>query len=650
MQDHRHNQDRGAKVAVKAQSQNRDATPLWRAAALPLAGAALVLAITALSTRAQEVGEDGLIRTYGVSTFGELAYPEDAPHLDYVNPDAPRGGEMSFSWSSGSFDSMHPYTRVGRPAVLSSVFFESMLEGTLDEIGSSYCLLCEEIAFPEDKEYVIFTLREGITFSDGSPMTANDVLFSYEILRDEGLPSFQASIPLTIESAEVIDDRTIRFVFNPDAPMRGRIESAGGLPVFSQASHIASGMAFEDSRLEPLIGSGAYTLGEVEPGQRVVYERNPDYWGDDLWIAQGRNNFDSIRIEYYGDSLAAFEGFTAGNYTFRQESSSQSWANNYDFPALNEGIVIREELPDGTIASGQSFMINLRRPQFQDVRTRRAIYHMFNFEWTNQTLFYGLYAPVVSFWENTWMAAEGLPSEAELALLEPLRDQLPDSVFTEEVFTVPASNPDRTLDRRQSRRATALLEAAGWIPGDDGLLRNEAGETLDVEFLNSSPLFERIINPYVENLRAIGINASLNRVDNAQLQQRQRDGDFDMITDHFPMSYEPSSSLRQYFTSLGADESLFNVPGLADEGIDALVEMVVDAETREDLDVAVTALDRVLRDRVIRVGQWYNPSHWVAYYDMYRYPEALPPYGLGFLDFWWIDPEAEQRLRDEGAF
>ncbi|MEJ6392737.1 extracellular solute-binding protein [Gymnodinialimonas sp. 2305UL16-5] len=645
MQDHQH--DPTPRIVAKAQDVTPDRPGLLRAASLPLIGAALILGLTSLTARAQE---DDLIRTHGISTFGELAYGPDAPYLNYVNPDAPRGGEMSFSWSSGSFDSMHPFTRVGRPDILSSVFFETMLVATLDEIGSAYCLLCEEIAYPEDKSYVLFTLRDGITFSDGTPMTAHDVLFSYEILRTEGLPSFRASIPLTIESAEVIDDRTIRYDFNPSAPLRSRIQSAGGLPVISQASHEASGREFQDSRLEPLIGSGPYILASVEPGQRTIYSRNRDYWGEDLWINQGRNNFDTIRIEYYGDSLAAFEGFTAGNYTFRQESSSQAWANNYDFPALASGAVVREELPDGSIATGQAFMLNLRQPQFQDVRVRRAIAHMFNFEWTNQTLFYGLYSPVISFWENTWMVAEGMPSEAELAVLEPLRDQLPETVFTDEVFMVPPSNPDRALDRRQSRRATALLEEAGWEAGSDGLLRNAEGQTLDVEFLNSGPLFDRIINPFVENLRAIGVNASLNRVDNAQLQQRQRDGDFDIVTDHFPMGYEPSSSLRQYFSSIGADESLFNVPGLADPGIDALIEVVIAAETREELDVAVTALDRVLRDRVIRIGQWFNDAHWVAYYDMYRYPEELPPYGLGFLDFWWVDPEAEQRLRDQGAF
>jgi len=633
---------RSKPVEAKAASRFRSDI-LFGWAVLPI----LAVALFAGAARAQS---DDLIVTHALSTFGVPKYGPDFEHLDYVNPNAPQGGEMSFAWSSGSFDSMHPYTRVGRAAVLANVFFEAMLTSTADEIGSSYCLLCESIAYPEGREYVIFTIREGAAFSDGTPVTADDALFSYEILRDEGLPSFRASIPLTIASAEVLDERRIRFDFNPEAPLRGRIQSAGGLPVFSRASHEASGLAFEDSRLEPLIGSGPYTLAEVEPGQRVVYTRNRDYWGNDLPINIGRNNFDSIRIEYYGDAIAAFEGFTAGNYLFRQESSSQSWATGYDFPRLEQGIVLREELHDGTISSGQSFAINLRREKFQDVRVREALALMFNFEWTNQTLFYGLYAPNVSFWENTELAASGLPSDEELAILEPLREMLPERVFTEEAFATPLSNPDRTLDRRQSRRAMALLEEAGWVPGDDGLLRNAAGDTLDVEFLNSSTLFDRIINPYVENLRAIGVNAVLTRVDNAQLQQRQRDADFDIVTDHFPMGYEPGPSLRQYFGSLGADESLFNVMGLADEGVDALIEIVVDAETQEDLTPAVQALDRVLRAHVFRAPQWYNPNHWVAYYDMYRYPETLPPYALGFLDFWWVDPEAEQALRDQGIF
>lgn len=626
--------------SAKAEAVERQKAPRLVALALPLLG----LLWLAEAADAQ----DNVTVSHGYNFFGELRYGPDYEHLDYVNPDAPQGGEMSFSWSSGGFDSIHPYTTQGRPAVLSSVFFEAMLTGTADDVGSSYCLLCETLEYPDDLEYVIFTLRDGVTFSDGTPVTAQDALFSYEILRDEGLPSFRANIPLTIANAEILDDRRIRYNFTDDAPVRVRIGTAGGLPIFSEASHIASGLDFEEARMEPLIGTGAYVLGDVESGQRVVYERNRDYWGDGLPINIGRNNFDSIRIEFYADGVAAFEGFTAGNYLFRQENSSVVWANNYDFPKLEEGIVIRETLPDGNIASGQSFAINLRQPQFEDPRVREAIALMFNFEWTNRTLFFGLYAPIDSFWENSGLEASGLPEGDELALLEQFRDRLSPEIFEEPAFATPPSDPDSAFDRRQGRAALRLLQEAGWEPGDDGLVRNAAGETLQLEFLNSSPLFDRIINPYVENLRAIGIDARMSRVDNSQLQARQREADFDLITDHFPMGPIPSNSLRQYFGSLGADEALFNSPGLANPVIDELLELVIRAETREEMETATRALDRVLRWERIRVPQWYNDSHWVAYYDLYRYPEPLPPLSLGFLDFWWVDPEAEAALREAG--
>ena len=610
-----------------------------------------LIAALALAWPARGAEDEALTVTYGVSTFGDLRYGPDFEYLDYVNPDAPRGGELSFAWSSGGFDSIHPYTRNGRAAVAASIFFESMLEGTYDEIGSSYCLLCETIAYPEDRSYVIFTIREEARFSDSTPVTADDALFSYEVLRDEGLPSFRASIGLTIARAEVLDDRRIRFDFNPDAPQRGRIESAGGLPVFSRASNEASGLAFSDSRLVPLTGSAAYVLDSIEPNQRVVYRRNPDWWGVDLPINVGRYNYETIRIEYYGDGNAAFEGLAAGNYTFRQENSSLQWATAYEFEKVENGTIVRELVPNGNISPGQSFVINLRRPQFQDARVREAIGLMFNFDWTNATLFYGLYSPIYSFWENVdYLEATGLPEGAELALLEPLRDQLVPEVFTEEPFTLPASNPDRAFDRRKARRALALMEAAGWVPGDDGFLRNGDGDVLEVEFLNANPLFSRIINPYVENLRNIGVDARLTRVDSAQMTERERSFDFDIITDQYPMNEEPGSGLRQYFHSVQGDGSLFNPAGVSNPAIDVLVEAVVNAETQEDLNIAVRALDRVLRWERFRVPQWTNSNYWFAYYDMYRHPDELPPYNSGFLDVWWIDPDAEAGLRAEGAF
>jgi len=621
-----------------------------KAALRPILTLPLIAAL-ALAAPAWAAADEDLIVAHGISTFGDLRYGPDFEYLDYVNPDAPRGGELSFAWSSGGFDSIHPYTRNGRAAVLASIFFESMLEGTYDEIGSSYCLLCETMTYPEDRSYVIFTIREGARFSDGTPVTADDALFSYEILRDEGLPSFRANIGETIAGAEVLDARRVRFDFNPEAALRGRIESAGGLPVFSRASNEASGLDFAESRLVPLTGSGPYVLDTIEPNQQVIYRRNPDWWGADLPINVGRYNYETIRIEYYGDGNAAFEGLAAGNYTFRQENSSLQWATAYEFEKVENGTIVRDLVPNGNISPGQSFVINLRRPQFQDARVREAIGLMFNFNWTNATLFYGLYSPIYSFWENVdYLEATGLPEGAELALLEPLRDQLVPEVFTEEPFALPASNPDRAFDRRNARRALALMEEAGWVPGDDGLLRNADGQALELEFLNSNPLFDRIINPYVENLRNVGVDARLTRVDSAQMTERERSFDFDMITDQYPMSEEPGSGLRQYFSSVQGEGSLFNPAGVSNPAIDVLVEAVVAAETQADLNIAVRALDRVLRWERFRVPQWTNSSYWFAYYDMYRQPEELPPYNSGFLDLWWIDPDAEAALRADGAF
>ncbi len=618
---------------------------------LAMAGAlALGLALAAGMASAQDAAEmEGVTTAHGISTFGELMYPADFEHLAYVNPDAPKGGEISL-WGFGGFDSMHPYSSRGRAGQLSSIFFESLLVGTADEIGSSYCLVCETLTFPEDRSWVIFDLREDVTFSDGSPLTAEDVLFSYEIFREKGLPSFRAVLQTQVASAEVLGPHRIRFDFAEGIPTRDLPDTVGGLPIFSKAEYEASGRDFAESTLEPMLGSGPYVLGDMDVGQTIVYERNPDYWGWNHPLMIGRSNFDRIRIEYFADYNAAFEGFKAGAYTFRNEASSLIWGTGYDFPAVERGWVVKEELPDGTIATGQSFIFNLRREKFQDPRVREAIALMFNFEWSNEALFYGLYDRINSFWENSELAAEGLPSPEELALLEPLADILPPGVLGAEPVNAPVSTT-RQLDRANLRRASALLDEAGWTVGDDGLRRNAQGRVLSVEFLNDSQSFERLINPYVENLRALGVDAVHTRVDSAQATNRERppEYDFDIITHQMPMSYIPGAGLRQYFGSASADDSVFNKMGLRSEAVDRLIAAVESAETPEELGPAVKALDRVLRAERFWVPQWYKAAHTVAYFDMYRYPEPLPPYALGTLDFWWWDAEAAAELEAAGA-
>ncbi|MGY6411640.1 MAG: extracellular solute-binding protein [Alkalilacustris sp.] len=607
----------------------------------------LATAAGAVETYQDENGQTVTI-AHGIGTFEDLKYPADFPHLDYVNPDAPKGGEISV-WSFGGFDSMHPFTIRGRAGALSSIFFESLLEGTADEIGTGYCLICETLEYPEDRSWVIFNMRPEAAFSDGAPLTAHDVVFSVNILKDKGLPDFRVVLRQQLDSVEALDDHTVKFTFAEGWPTRDLPGLVGGLPIFSQAHYEANDRDFAASSMQPLLGSGPYVLHTVVPGQRIVYARNPDYWGGDVPIMQGRSNFDRIRIEYFADFDAAFQGFTAGVYTFRQENRASLWAEGYDFPAVQRGHVVRHVLPNGNLATGQSFVMNLRRPQFQDPRVREAVQLMFNFEWSNETLFHGLYDRIHSFWENSEMAAEGLPGPEELAILEPLADLLPPGVLTDAVVRAPESG-DRQLDRGNLRRASALLDEAGWDDiGGDGLRRNAQGETLRIEILNDSQSFDRIINPFVDNLRRAGIDARHTRVDSAQMTNRERSFDFDMLTDQIRMSQIPSSSLKQYFGSETADVSVFNKMGIQSPAVDALIDVVLATETRDDMIHATRALDRVLRAYRFWVPQWFNADHWVAYYDMFEHPEELPPYSLGHLDFWWFNEDKAAALRAAGA-
>ncbi len=620
---------------------------VWRRRVQVSGALAIVLATcTGLVTTAGAEGE--VITTHAITTFGDPPrYPADFKHLDYVNPDAPKGGEISMS-TYGTFDSFNPYTQKGVAAALATIGYEDMMTGTADEIGSLYCLICSTIEYPADKAWVIFNMRPEARFSDGSPMTADDAAFTYDLFLKDGLPSFSAVLGQFVEKVEVLDPHRIKYTFKTDSPVRDRVQSAGSMPVMSKAWFTKTGARLDESRMEPGIGSGPYLLDSFKVNQRVTYKRNPDYWGKDLPINVGRNNFDNIRVEYFGDPTAAFEGFKSGAFTFRNENSSKNWAAGYDFPALTKGWVIKAELADGNMANGQSFVFNLRRYKFQDVRVREAIGLMFNFEWSNATLFYGLYARINSFWENSALAATGLPSPEELALLDAVKDKIPAEVLTAEPVMAPVSG-DKQLDRGNLRKASALLDAAGWAVGDDGMRRNANGETLKVEFLEDDDAFARVVNPYVENLRKLGVDASLSTIDSAQYTDRTRKFDFDMITDQLPTGYEPGSGLRQYFGSEGVND-VFNTPGLADPAVDQLITNVLNADKRADLAPAVRALDRVLRALKFRVPQWYKNKHTVAYYDMYEHPAALPPFSRGELDFWWYNPEKAAALKAAGAF
>ncbi len=608
--------------------------------------------LLALGCDSGAMAQDGkVVVSHGISTFGDLKYAADFKHLDYVNPAAPKGGEIS-EWAPGGFDSMNPYSIKGRAGALASLPYETILTGVSDEIGASYCLLCSTLEYPEDRAWVIFNLRPEAKFADGSPVTAEDVVFSYETFLTKGLTDFRTVFAEQVQGAEILAPLKVKFTFRPGVPTRDLPADVGSLSIISKAHYVANKLDLEESSMMPFLGSGAYALDKAVPSQTLIYRRNPDYWGEALPINLGQNNFDTIRIEYFADATAAFEAFKSGTYSFRNENSSKSWATQYDFPALTTGQVVKAELPSGAKANGQAFLFNLRREKFQDPRVREAIGLMFNFEWSNQTLFYGLYARINSVWENSWLAATGVPSPEEVAILQPLVDKgvLDASILTDEALMAPVSG-DKQLDRKNLRRASGLLDAAGWTVGDDGIRRNAKGEKLRVEFLNDNPSFDRVISPYIENLKALGVDAVLTNIDDAQMESRTRPPsyDFDMITGNARSAYFSGADLQQYYGSATADVSAFNVMGLKSPAVDQLTEVVKAAKTKDALTVATKALDRVLRRERFWVPQWFKSTNTVAYYDMYEHPETLPPYALGEMSFWWANPEKAAALKAAGA-
>lgn len=632
------------RARIAAKTRHAGAGLSWIGAGMMV----LALAGWGLSARAQEA----TTVSHAITTFGDPPkYPADFTHLDYVNPDAPKGGEIS-QWAFGGFDSVNPYSVQGRAAALASAPYEAILTGTSDEIGTSYCLLCETMEFPADRSWVIFNLRPEVRFADGTPMTAEDVLFSYQTFLSKGLTDFRTVLAEQVEKAEVLGPHQIKFTFKSGIPTRDLPSEVGGLPILSKAHYEANGLDLEKSSLTPFLGTGQYVLDTMETGKSISWKRNPDYWGNDLPINRGRGNFDRIRIEYYADYDAAFEGFKGGDYTFRTEASSITWATRYDFPALANGWVKKEEVPSGAKASGQAFLFNLRREKFQDPRVREALGLMFNFEWSNSTLFYGLYDRIDSVWENSWLEPDGPPSLEEVALLQPLVDEglLPASILTDPPVPAPTSG-ERQLDRGNLRAASALLDEAGWAVGEDGLRRNASGEVLRVEFLNDSPSFDRVIIPYVENLKSLGVDAVLTGIDNAQMEARTRppEYDFDIVVGNARSGYISGSELKQFYGSATADVSAFNQMGLKSPAVDRMIEKVMAAQSMDELTIATKALDRVLRSERFWVPQWYKATHWVSYIDMYDRPANLPPYALGELDFWWFNAEKAEALRAAGA-
>lgn len=597
--------------------------------------------------------DEGVTRSHGYSYFGNLDYPEDYAHLNYVNPDAPKGGELSLA-ASGTFDSLNPYSRKGRAGALTTLQYDRLFESAEDSVGQYYGVVAESLEYDEGRNYVIFHLRPEATFWDGTPVTAEDVVYSHRLFIEQGLPSYAQAVGRMVTGAEALDDHTVKFTFNPEVTRRSLIETVGSTPVFSKAWFEADETRrLDEPRLEVAVGSGPYKLDSYDINRRIVYKRRDDYWGKDLPFNVGRNNFDTIRVEYFADQTAAFEGFKAGEYTFRIESDPKLWATGYDFPKLDEGTVIRDEIADGSPPTPSGFVFNLGKPQFADKNVRKALALAFNFEWTNESLLFGLNTPRNSFTQGTPIEAQGLPEGVELAFLQALGDVVPEDVLTEPAVVAHESNPARLNDRKNLRKAANMLDEAGWSVGEGNIRRNAEGQTLKVNIPYPSNLptsTATMIETYVQNLQSIGVDASTEKVDPAQYTLRSRERDYDIVySTRYGSFLSTGGGLSQMYGSEEAAFSLFNPAGLASPLVDAIIEASFETDNQADQDTALMALDRALRYEFFVIPVGYIAEYWTAYYDMYEYPENLPPYSLGYLDLWWINPEKQAALKAKGA-
>jgi len=586
---------------------------------------------------------------HGMSAFGDLRYPPDFAHFSYVNVDAPKGGTYSeivsqrgFNGSFQTFNSLNAFILKGEGALGMELTFAVLMVRSGDEPDAMYGLAARGVVISDDGLTYRFTLRPEAKFHDGTPITAQDVAFSFNMLKEKGHPIISQNLR-DFKGAEAADERTavVRF-----SEKRGRDVPlfVAGLPIFSRAYYAKQ--PFDQSTLEAPLGSGPYKVGRFEPGRFIEFERVKDWWGADLPVSRGVNNFDIIRYEYYRDRDVGFEGFTAKNYLFREEFTSRTWATRYTFPAFQDGRVKRDQIPDATLSGAQGWFMNTRRTQFKDRRLREAMIDSFDFEWTNKNIMYGAYERTVSVFQNSPLMAQGRPDAAELALLEPFRGKLPDEVFGEPY--VPPVTDGSGQDRRWLRRAAQLLEEAGIVLMHGKRVLPD-GTPVSIEFLVDEQTFTPHHLPYIRNLGTLGIAASLRVVDPVQYRARVDGFDFDVTVERFSFPSTPGDSLRNYFSSrAAATRGSQNLAGIADPAVDALIDIIIGAKTRDELATACRALDRVIRAGRYWVPHWYLPAHRIAFWDVFGRPPAQPRYFRGIPDTWWYDRDKATKLEKSG--
>lgn len=590
----------------------------------------MLLLAAVLSTG--EVAAEEVTPRHGIAMHGEPAYDENFTHFDYVNPDAPKGGTLRMATVANGFDTFNPFVVRGVAATgVTNYLYDTLLASSADEPFSAYGLIAESIETPEDRSYVTFNLRKEARFHDGEPITAEDVKFSFETLTTKGHP-FYRSYYAEVSKVSVEGKHRVRFDFG-DTSNRELPLILGQLPILPK--HYWEEKEFDEGGLTPPVGSGPYRIGSFDAGRSITYRRVEDYWAKDLPVRKGHFNFDHIRFDYYSDDTIALEAFKAGNFDFRVESSAKNWATAYVGDKFDQGLIITEEVEHQRPAGMQAFVLNTRRAQFSDRRVRKALAYAFDFDWANRNLFYGQYTRTKSYFENSELASTGLPKGEELAILEPFRDQLPASVFTEEY--VPPKTDGRSGLRDNLRKAIAEFKAAGYEIRNGKMTHTESGRPLRFEVLLFQKNFERIVLPFRDNLAKIGIDVSVRLVDTNQYVQRVRNFDYDVITQVLPQSDSPGNEQREYWHSSTVEAvGSRNFMGVNDPVVDKLVNLVIQAPDRESLVHRVRALDRVLLHGHYVIPQWYLAKDRIAYWKHLKRPETTPKNGVD-VDNWWTE-------------
>ncbi len=575
--------------------------------------------------------EEGVTKSWAIAEFGEPLYDETMEHWPYANPDAPKGGKIVLG-SFGSFDTLNPYILKGDFPSSIGLIYDSLMVGSADELVSAYGLVAESVEYPADKSWAIFTIRPEARFHDGVPITAGDVKFTFDTIREHGRP-FLKSFYEDVESAEVLSDRRIRFNFRTRDSMKPMMIVASISP---QPRHYWAERDISKTTLEPPLGSGPYRLKSLEPGRNLVYERVDDYWAADLPVNRGLNNFDEIRYDYYRDATVQFEAFKAGKIDYRSEGQVQRWFTGYDVPQVEDGRIVRMEVPNNNPRGIGAFFLNLRRDKFKDQRVREALVHLYDFEAIQRTLLYGQYKRINSYFPNSDFGVSGPPTAEELAVLEPFRDQLPPEVLTTE-FVSPISDGSGR-NRKNLRKALSLFKEAGWVLKDKKLINEETGEQLAIQIITASPATLRMAEPFVQSMKRAGIDASIRLVEPSQWRVIGDEFDFDISTGRLNFFPPPGPELRSYFGSDAADlRGSANSMGIKNPVADRLIEQIIAAQDLETLKATNRALDRVLLWNHYLVPLYYPDKHWYAYWDKFGMPERRGRYSAGFSGAWWFD-------------